>query len=266
MSINAGKFTNWGAKPLGAPFNRCSPNEQLIGHHLDAEFGSMENGCYGVRDNRAGTAISTHAYGAANDRTFRAVSANFNTKRGVMLNAIEHLRQNSDELGIQAIHDYIGCRIWHSNREPHTYPDGWKIQTPDAFGMGKTWADWIHVEVYEESWYWATPIADRLGGGPIEQPPMLRPRIGLRSTGPLVKAVQTFLIEHANQGAVVGNPDGQWGPRTDLAWSNFVIWTTISHPGSMTTDGFVDGVDWNLIAWNSGGWTDLYAAGFPKGV
>lgn len=265
MTINRGKFTDWSTKLVGAPFNRCSPNEVLIGRHLDAEFGTVENGCYGVRDIRAGGSISTHSFGAAGDRTFRGVSANFTAKRNVMLVAIEHLRQNSEELGIQAIHDYIGCRIWRSNRDPHTYPDGWKVQTPDAYGMGQTWADWIHVEVYEGAWNWDSPIVDRLGGT-VTPPVSMRPRIGLHSTGPLVKAVQVFLIEHANQGAVVGNPDGQWGPRTDLAWSNFVIWTTISHPGAMTTDGFVDGVDWNVIAWNSGGWNDLYAAGFPKDV
>lgn len=262
MTINVGEFTNWQAKGDAAHdlFPTCSPNLVLIGAELKARYGTANLGCKGVRTNRAGTSDSTHSFGAAKDESFRLVPAT--DKRRVMLEAIEWLKQNSKELGIQAIHDYLGSRIWRSNRDANVYPDGWKIQAKDASGMGQTWADWIHVEVHERGWYLTNQIASRL----LAEPVKLRPTIGLGSRGPLVKAIQEFLTERANQGEVVGNADGIWGPRTQLAWSNFVIWTTTLYPGSMTTDGNVDGIDWNLVAWNDGGWERLYAAGFPRGV
>lgn len=254
------EFTNWSAKgvPPVQPYTRCSPNQLLIQKELIARFGGFPNGCYGIRDNRAGTAISVHSYGAANDWSYRGGG------RAAGLAAISWLVENSLELGVQAVHDYIGCRIWHGNRDPKIYPDGWKIQAKDAYGMGQTWADWLHIEVTDTAWPWIAPISDRLEG--LNPPAVVRPVIGVGSHGPLVAAVQSFLVEKANQGEWVGAVDGQFGPRTRLAWLNFVIWTNTVHPGSMTADGSVDGVDWNVIAWNDGGWDRLYAAGFPRGI
>lgn len=272
MTINRGKFTDYAALPRTAAFakyDHCSPTGVMIGRYLDQNYGTSELGCFSSerRDNRAGTSISTHSFGAADDRSFRAVGAgNAIEKRRIMLVAIADLLSKSEEYGIQAIHDYMGCRIWRSNRDPHTYPDGWKIQPVDAYGMGQSWADWIHTEVHDVdgAWFDTTPLDQRIGVVP--PPVVIRPIIGMSSRGPLVKAVQSFLIDKANQGTVVGNPDGIWGPRTQLAWTNFVIWTNAVHPGAMTTDGNVDGVDWNVIAWNDGGWQRLYSAGFPAGV
>lgn len=267
MTINVGEFTDWQAKGAAAHdlFPTCSPNLVLIGAWEDAEYGTTNLGCKGVRDNRAGTADSTHSFGAAGDRSFRYSAPSASARRAKMLECIERLRQGSAELGIQAIHDYIGCRIWRSNRDPHVYPDGWKIQPVSNDGMGQPWADWIHVEVHERGWHMNTPVNDRLAG--VSPPVLVRPVVGPGSanTG-LVRAVQTFLIEKANQGAVVGAADGRWGPRTSAGWTNFYVWENTLHPGCMTTDGNVDGVDWNVIAWVDGGWRRLYDAGFPRGV
>lgn len=271
MTINVGRFTDY--PKLGgygkAPYNTCSPNLLLVGAEMDRLFGSRNDGCFGVRDTRNGQAISTHAFGDAMDRSFRYAAPSVAERRVKSLAACEWLRTNSAELGIQAIHDYAGCRIWRSNRDPKVYPDGWKIQPPDQFGMGQSWGDWIHLEDYVQARDNTTPIADRLnepvaGGG--HDLPTERPVIGPGSSGPLVKAVQTFLTVRANQGAVVGKADGKWGPRTSGGWSNFVMWMNALHPGSMSTDGNVVGSDWNVVAWEDRGWGNLYAAGFPQGI
>lgn len=263
MTVLVGNFTDWPllGRHLHSAYPTCSPNLKLIGRYLDETYGSVENGCHGVRDNRAGTADSSHSYGAAGDRSFRWVAPAI--KRSTILAAIEDLKSKSKEWHIQAIHDYMGCRIWRSNRNALIFPDGWKIQKPDASGMGKDWADWIHVETTRDGWADGSPLAGRFANVPPATGPV-RPRIGPGSRGDLVVAVQYFLTMHARQD--LGKVDGIWGPRTSAAWTNFHIWTNAQHPGAMTTDGYVDGVDWNVIAWVSGGWDGLYNAGFPRGV
>lgn len=254
------EFTDWPGKygpPPVAPFTHCSPNLLSIQEYLIDELGGAPLGCWGIRDNRAGTAISTHSY-AALDWSYRGLG------RFAGLDAIARVVENSKELGVQAVHDYVGCRIWRGNRNPAIYPDGWKIQPPDPYGMGQVWADWLHFEVTDTAWFDGRPVLERLAGGVA--PPRQRPRLTLGSRGELVVAVQRFLTEHANQGAVIGNIDGIFGPRTRLGWLNFAIWINTAFPGSMTTDGDVNDVDWNVIAWYSGGWGELYAAGFPEGI
>lgn len=254
------QFTNWQQKPESEllVFNRLSPSLALIRDYCVAQYHVADIGGYGVRTVRLGTALSSHAFGAANDLSYRGFAVGTDsvavTKRRLgIAPMIAWLVNNSGELGVSAVHDYLNCRIWRPNRDPSVYPDGWKQQTPDAAGMGQTWADWLHVEVPESRWYDTTPIASRLGAA---TPAPAWPSIGLGSSSPLVAALQTILRERASQD--VGASDGKWGVRTQSGWNNVVAFVP-----ELSRDGNCDGNDWKIVAWIDKGWTRLYAAGFP---
>jgi hypothetical protein len=164
-------FTSWQTRPgddwLRPPFESCSPNLVLIRDHLTDLYGGQYLGCHGNRDVRDGGSISSHAYGAAVDWRYQDPGPG----RTVLLaDIIPFLIANSAELGIQAIHDYAGCRIW---RPPGTSwrrkkGTGWKRQRKKG-NMGATWALWIHVETHPDNFGDTTPIAERLRSAPTEQ-------------------------------------------------------------------------------------------------
>ncbi len=60
---------------------------------------------------------------------------------------------NSEELHIQAIHDYVGCRVWRANRS-HDIRGGWKTQEQGSHdgNMGNPSSQWIHLEVSKDGW------------------------------------------------------------------------------------------------------------------
>jgi hypothetical protein len=76
--------------------------------------------------------------------------------RGTLLaEVIPHLITWSRPWHLQAIHDYVGCRIWRAGRtsSPAAAFDGWwKTQPADTHGMGSSWATWIHLEVTPDGW------------------------------------------------------------------------------------------------------------------
>lgn len=153
------KFYDWQAsgRNPGAPFNRTSPNLVQLRVELARLFGGTSLGGYYVRPIRAGQAWSSHAFGAAidwriDDDTTRA-------------RAIEWLVANENVLGIQAIHDYHGSRIWRVGR-------GWREQpASSSTGMGQAWAKYLHLETPPDRWADATPIAQRTGTPPTPTPP-----------------------------------------------------------------------------------------------
>ena len=167
------KFASWQTRPgdewKRAPFESCSPNLELLNAHLANEYGGQSLGCHANRDVRSGGSVSSHAYGAAFDWRYE----NPGPGRAVLLNVImPWLIANSSELGVQAIHDYAGSRIWrppgHSSRSVNG--DGWKAQ-PKSGNMGASWAQWIHTETHPDDFGNTTPIADRLAPPtPITEP------------------------------------------------------------------------------------------------
>jgi hypothetical protein len=160
----ATKFESWQTRPgddwRRPPFESCSPNLLLLRDHLMGEHGGQDLGCHGNRDVRDGGSISTHAYGASFDWRYQ----NPGPGRAFLLSdIIPFLIDNSAELGVQAIHDYAGCRIW---RPPGTSgrpadSDGWKTQRKKG-NMGASWSLWVHVETHPDNFGDSTPIADRL--------------------------------------------------------------------------------------------------------
>lgn len=154
-------FANWstsGLDWLKAPYNACSPNLVVIGAELDKRWPGGQNlGCHVDRTIRDGESISAHAYGAARDWRYPAGSKDA---------VIRWLIDNSAELGVQAIHDYAGCRIWRAGRTTDVadaHGAWWKAQAPNtANGMGQAWADYLHVETHPARFGDTTPIDQRL--------------------------------------------------------------------------------------------------------
>lgn len=156
MTVNTTEFYSWqnASKSDKLRFRKASPNLLALKDYVMKRWGGVDIGLYGVRPIRGGEAMSSHAFGAAWDWRYD------NRREGQA--AIRWLVKHSEELGIQAIHDYYGGTIWRSNR-PAPDKGGWKPQ-PDSptSGMGQAWAKWLHVETTKSSWGNSKRIEDRL--------------------------------------------------------------------------------------------------------
>jgi hypothetical protein len=151
MSIT---WTNWRDIPLGTPYDRCSPNLNIIEDYLLHVAGGRPLGCYGVRLNRDGSAQSTHSWGAAKDWRYGNVGAGYAEvgRDAFLAHVLPWLIGNADALGIQQLHNYRDASIWRTGR-------GWKPNT--GTGMGEAWAEYIHIETNVWSWGDTRPVASR---------------------------------------------------------------------------------------------------------
>ena len=200
-------YTNWhdGRKP-GAPYNRCSPNLQQILAYCENRWGLTNLGCYGVRVIRGGTKWSAHAFGAAQDMSYRG-----GPDRTVVENEIiPFLEANADALGIQRIHDYWARRYWQSGR-------GWINRPPG----GKN--DHLHIETTAEAWADDRSVEARIGtAGDIPSAPKPKPSgwqtVKLGDSGDNVKKVQQALADKGYKNSSGRKPivvDGDFGANTD---------------------------------------------------
>jgi len=157
MAVNTTDFYNWqnATKADKVRFRKASPNLMALKDYVMKRWGGTNLGLFGIRPIRGGDSMSSHSFGAAWDWRYE------NRREGQA--AIRWLVKHSDELGIQAIHDYYGGTIWRSTR-PAPDEGGWKSQ-PDSptTGMGQPWAKWLHIETTKSAWRNATPIDKRLG-------------------------------------------------------------------------------------------------------
>lgn len=247
-------FFNWqGGLQPGAPFDRFSPNLAAVNDELGKRFGGQFLGGYGVRPVRAGEAWSSHAFGAAFDRRFDDDAAR--------AQAILFLLANHEVLGVQAVHDYIGCRIWRVNRYPgQPVASWWRPQQPSsATGMGQSWARWLHVETDRSNWSRTTPVAQRLNGTPVPPEVVFDPAAGVWGLWPLnaskptlrmvdapvastvhdaTRYLQGVLRRKASQNIAV---DGDFGPATDRAVRNLQAFFRL------TVDGVVGPQTWRVV-------------------
>lgn len=139
------RFVSWQARTPGPPFNRDSPNLLAVRAHLERVFGIGEFlGLYANRPVRQGTSPSSHAFGAALDWRYPP---------GKRLEVCDYLTSNYEVLGIQAVHDYSGARIWRADRL------AWRHSTSSM--MGDAWATFVHIETHPDHWANATPISER---------------------------------------------------------------------------------------------------------
>lgn len=252
-------YFNWqGGLQPGAPYTTTSPNLIAIRNEIGKRFGGTYLGGYGVRPVRAGTAFSSHAFGAAIDWRIESAS--------VRASCAEWLVTNYELLGVQAVHDYVNSRVWRANRYPGQSPQTWwRPQTPNAAnGMGQAWAVWLHIETDQRNWSRNTPISSRTGVStnpppPVAPPVLFDPAKGQWGLYPLNKSKATIrevstppsrevhdLTLYA-QGVLrlkAGQPitiDGDFGPSTSNAVKNLQGFF------GMVVDGVVGPKTWGVI-------------------
>jgi hypothetical protein len=198
-------YTNWhdGRKP-GAPWTSCSPNLRQILDYCEKRWGLTDLGCRAVRPIRGGTRWSAHAFGAAQDMSYR----NGPSREVIVDEVIPFLEAHADQLGIQRIHDYIGRRYWQTGK-------GWIGRPPGGVN------DHIHVETTAEAWGDDRTVEERIGtSGPIPTAP--KPTgwkaIRLGDKGDKVRMVQQVLQDKGYKNSTGRRPivvDGDFGPTTD---------------------------------------------------
>lgn len=181
-------FYSWQKRPYDsmgkAPYNHFSRNLEQVAIWTRANFGATGGSGYVVRATKDSNpnndnVPSSHGFGSAWDGTIRddakraqfiafllsEVTAVVKWDGTKWVPSAPYKIRVYDLFGVQAIHDYVGCRIWRVGRTTSTNPnDWWKHQTPDAAGMGQPWAKWLHLETTPDRWEDATPIAARLTG------------------------------------------------------------------------------------------------------
>lgn len=254
-------FFNWqtsGLTPGVAPYNKLSPNLGCLRDELGKRFGGTWLGGYGVRPIRAGTAPSSHGFGAAFDWR----NPNHEVRKAIM----DWLIANHVALGVQSIHDYFGCRIWHANRYPSQDPKTWwrpQVANP-ANGMGQSWAVYLHIETDRSNWANDVPIPNRLGvtsnPAPAPKPvvsfdpkngvfglyPLDKNKQTIRETddpvsqavADLTKYLQGVMYRKAGQNIAV---DGDFGPRTTAAVKS------VQQFFGLVVDGIVGPKTWAAI-------------------
>lgn len=252
-------FFNWqaGVQP-GPPYDRLSPNLLAVRDEIGKRFGGSSLGGFGVRPIRAGVSWSSHSFGAAID--WRIEDHNMRAA------CIDWLVTNHVVLGIQAIHDYFGCRIWRANRYPSQDPATWwrpQVKSSST-GMGQTWAVYLHIETDQSNWHNNTPVPNRSGvstNEPTPPPPpiVFKPARGIWGLYPLNPSKATLRRTDAPvtreiadltrylQGVMrlkAGQPvtiDGDFGPRTDEAVRN------VQRFFGLVVDGIVGPKTWGVI-------------------
>lgn len=158
---NKTNFYNWQyAKATDyAKFRKASPNLVAIADHLIKRWGGTNVGILNKRPIRGGSSPSSHTFGAALDWRYGDSDA----KREIVVHQVlPWLVENSEHLGIQAIHDYVGCKVWRSVR-PSVAERGWRPQRVGSEGgaMGSTWAVWLHIETTKTAWKDARRVDER---------------------------------------------------------------------------------------------------------
>lgn len=172
MTVQA-EFTSYQTNPKKPDPRKCSPVCGSWWTYLRTHWGGQNLGCYVNRPVVGGTLPSSHGSGAALDWRYQ----NPGPGRSKMLaEVMPWLINNSRELGIQAIHDYSGKRIWRppgcSGRPATPSPDcGWK---PSSGGQMKSGNFWLHLEVHPSRWNDTRSVSEMLGT-PKPKPPIPPP-------------------------------------------------------------------------------------------
>lgn len=225
----AKEFTDWQKRPKSdlTKFRTASPALVSLRNHLLANYGGASLGIYSVRNVRGGSRESSHSFGAAMDWSYRGIS------RDVANSVIDFVINNSNELGVQAVHDYQNSRVWRANRSSDK-DNGWKTQRKNKTGMGQPWADWLHIEVNERQWADGRTVDEKIKTE-------FRPTLRRGDKGEHVRSVQITLRDKASQNIVI---DGIFGVQTEMAVRNVQSFLT---NGKGIITGVVDAEFWKII-------------------
>jgi hypothetical protein len=192
------EFVSWQTNPKRPDPKECSPICGAWWRHLFATWGGQFLGCYVNRPIVGGTSLSSHASGAALDWRYQ----NPGCGRSVMLaETMPWLLNNSRELGIQALHDYSGKRIWRppscSGRPAQPSPEcGWR---PSSGGQMHVANLWLHLEVLPSRWSDTRTVAQMLETVTPPEPP----------EPPKPPTTGVFIVPDAYRKLVVAGSDGK---------------------------------------------------------
>ncbi len=222
------RYHNWQADTPSDQYATCSPNLFELRKYLAERWGLTNLGCFGRRPIRGGTSWSSHSFGAAHDYSYR----NGPDRSVIESEVIPFLVDNFEVLGIQRVHDYWARRYWHVGK-------GWIGRPPGARN------DHLHVEVTPETWHWATPISDRLGGTPPPSNPVAssEPYPGQStkrgsSAKARIRLIQQQLIA---KGENPGPVDGMFGRLTEASVRRYQA------AQGLTIDGIVGPQTWRAL-------------------
>jgi hypothetical protein len=135
---------------------------------------------------RDGTVPSAHSYGAATDWRYEpnwlpGTNPTPVPRKVIVDELIPWLINNSLELRIDSIHDYVGDRIWHAGRTMYlddAHTRWWKDQNGAGAGMGESWARYLHIETTLPGFKDTTVILERPGIADPHPPPPPKPPTG----------------------------------------------------------------------------------------
>jgi hypothetical protein len=160
MAENTSDFYNWQHARTKdyVRFRKASPNLLAIADHLIKRWGGTNVGILNKRPIRGGSMPSSHTFGAALDWRY---GDGDNRREIAVHQVLPWLVDNSAHLGIQAIHDYVGCKVWRSVRSVGAR--GWKAQPIGSEGgaMGAGWAVWLHIETTRTMWNDGSRVDER---------------------------------------------------------------------------------------------------------
>jgi hypothetical protein len=158
------EFFNWSLSKIPAgkePYNKTAPAIESLRKYLAQTWKGKWLGGYNLRKIKNTDYWSVHAYGAAGDWNY-GLAHNGPGRRVARREIIPFLINNSKELGVQAIHDYYGSRIWRANRSGNTN-GGWAEQPESSVThMGQKWATYLHIEVNKNAWSDGRTVARKL--------------------------------------------------------------------------------------------------------
>ena len=255
------EWHSWQANPMQPDPKKCAPIMQSWWTYLRTHWGGQHLGCYARRPVVGGAALSSHASGAAMDWRYQDPGAG---RTAMLAEAMPFLLNNSRELGLTAIHDYAGRRIWRppncSGRPGSPSPEcGWRASSGPQMHPANLW---LHIEVHPSRWSDTRTVAEMLGTDvPPTQPPTQPPPSGGTFTLELQKNELTpakrdqlrgngdvYLIQQIAQGHYkqlgnsafdCGTPDGDYGPRTQEAVRE------LQRIGGLTVDGNCGNQTWS---------------------
>lgn len=230
------KYTGFNGNAKG----KRAGGEQFVREFIKMTGGAFfKNGGYLVRPIRGGTKPSNHGTGRAFDLSYRGAPHSGCGDRELAEKWIDWLVEHADELEIEMVVDYMPKpfgRAWRCDR-------GWKKYWRKTVSYGgKSWADWIHVEVspkyQDDSEFYKRTFAQLKGA---DTAPPKRNVIPFRGKAIRRGEKDRELVKQI-QRVVGAKVDGLFGPKTELAVMRF------QGKHGLYADGWIGAKTWPVIA------------------